>query len=323
MAAAVVAAALAVPATAQATRRGTLRTDTVWSQALGARKALVVYLPPSYAAAPVRRYPVAYYLHGAWGDETNWSTLGGLATVMDSLVAAGMPEMIVAMPDGDDSFYTTFNVLVDDATCRRLLPRGADPARDCVPWPHYDDYIAFDIVRHVDSAYRTRADREHRGLGGLSMGGYGAVALAAGYPGVFAAAASHSGVLVPREFAPPGLAVRLARAANDSSARVFRRSFGETRFRNIFGADSASWLARDPVHLLDAARARGAPLPALFVDCGADDRTFLPGNRAFRDTLAARGMALDYHEWPGAHDWTYWRAPVGESLQWLATRVAR
>lgn len=305
------------------TRHGTVRTDTVWSQALGARKALVVYLPPSYATERTRRYPVAYYLHGAWGDETNWSKLGKLAEAMDSLVTAGMPEMIVAMPDGDDSFYTTFNVLVDEPTCRRLLPKGGDAAHDCVAWPHYDDYVAFDVVHHVDAKYRTQADRAHRGIGGLSMGGYGAVALALQYPAEFAAAASHSGVLVPSEFAPGTLAVHLARPPGDSSAVQFRRSFGEQRFRNIFGADSVSWAARDPVHLFDAARARHATLPELFIDCGTDDRTFLPGNRAFRDSITARGVTVAYHEWPGAHDWKYWSAHVGESLAWLAARIAR
>src|SRR5580765_444325 len=110
----------------------------------------------------------------------------------DSLVAAGMPEMIVVMPDGDDGWYTTWNWLGDWAACKRKPPRPDEAAdRYCVPWPHYDDYIARDLVSYIDSHYRTRADRAHRGIAGLSMGGYGAIALALGYPDVFAAAASH------------------------------------------------------------------------------------------------------------------------------------
>src|SRR4029079_4182302 len=79
--------------------------DSFWSQALGIRKQFVVYLPPSYETNPQRRYPVAYYLHGMSGDEWNWVRAGAIDRTLDSLSAAGMPEMIVIMPDGDDGWY--------------------------------------------------------------------------------------------------------------------------------------------------------------------------------------------------------------------------
>src|SRR6185503_19332369 len=84
---------------------GTVRTDSLWSAALGVTKHYLVYLPPSYATSTTRRYPVAYYLHGLNGDETNWVQLGHLDAAMDSLIAGGGPEMIVVMPDGDNSWY--------------------------------------------------------------------------------------------------------------------------------------------------------------------------------------------------------------------------
>ncbi|MBI1809243.1 MAG: alpha/beta hydrolase fold domain-containing protein [Gemmatimonadetes bacterium] len=317
------AVALFAAASSLSAQGGRVVTDTLWSQALGARKELVVYLPPSYGRDAARRYPVAYYLHGAGGNETNWVRKAGLATVMDSLVAAGMPEMIVAMPDGDDGWYTTYNVLVDLSTCRRNLPEGADPAKDCVPWPHYDDYIAYDVVAHVDGKYATRADRAHRAIAGLSMGGYGAMALALQYPRLFAAAASHSGVLWPMERAPAPFTHALERTASDSAALAARRTGKPAeQFRVIFGADSAAWIARDPLHLLDRARARHEALPALFADCGTEDFLVVE-NRAFRDALATRGVPLEYHEWPGAHTWPYWRDHVAQSLTWIAANVAR
>jgi S-formylglutathione hydrolase FrmB len=314
------------PATGNA-RLGTVVTDTLWSQALGASKSLVVYLPPSYGTNPSRRYPVAYYLHGATGDETNWSRQGRLGLVMDSLVAAGKPEMIVAMPDGDPySFYTTYNLLLDAAGCRRvMLPDTASAAtiaRDCVAWPHYDDYIAYDVVRHVDTKYRTLAARERRAIAGLSMGGYGAVSLALRYPAVFAAAASHSGVISPLEFAPaPFEQPQLPRSPEDSArfARIKRGFAAATRA--IFGTDSAGWYSRDPATIAARLKASGTPLPQLFVDSGTED-VYTPQSRAFRDAMRARGIPLEYHEWPGAHTWTYWRAHVGESLSWIAARIA-
>ena len=235
--------AAAGPAGAQAPT-GVVVTDTIWSQALGTHKSLVVYLPPSYGANRARRYPVAYYLHGLGGDETNWVKLGGVALVMDSLVAAGMPEMIVAMPDGDDSWYTTYNVLLDAAGCRRMLPKGGDFEHDCVAWPHYDDYIVFDVVRHVDAKYRTMPTAARRAIAGLSMGGYGAVTLALQYPATFSAAASHSGVLSPMEFAPPPFGRGpFTRSRTDSAAAARFGAQNAERFRVVFGSDSSSWRA--------------------------------------------------------------------------------
>lgn len=315
--------AQAVPG-AHARLAGAVVTDTLWSQALAARKSLVVYLPPSYHTAPARRYPVAYYLHGATGDETNWTQRAHLADVMDSLIAGGMPEMIVAMPDGDAySYYTTYNLLLDAAGCRRLmLPPGGSADRDCVAWPHYDDYIAYDVVRHMDARYRTLARGAHRGIAGLSMGGYGAIVLALQYPGTFAAAASHSGVLWPFDLAPATAGGRpLPRSPADSTAFARYRAANAPRYAPVFGKDTAGWRARDPATIAARLVARGAALPALYADCGTDD-LFLPQSRAFRDAMAALGVPLDYHEWPGGHTWDYWHAHVGESLRWLAARIA-
>lgn len=306
---------------------GRVLTDTLWSQALGTRKSLVVYLPPSYGTDPTRRYPLAIYLHGATGDETNWSRLGLLPQAMDSLIATGMPEMIVAMPDGDPySFYTTFNLLLDAAGCRRtMVPDTASEAtvaRDCVAWPHYDDYIAYDVVRHMDGTYRTVAAGSRRAIAGLSMGGYGAVQLALQYPGTFHAAASHSGVLWPLELAPPPLHRPAPGRPAADSAGVRRRA---ERFasvsRAVFGTDSAGWFMRDPATRAIRLANEGRPLPQLFADAGRDDPYF-PQTRAFVEAVRARGIAVEYREWPGTHDWNYWRSHVGESLAWIAGRIA-
>src|ERR1035437_7964378 len=156
--------------------RGSVVTDTLWSQALGAKKAVVVYLPPSYGQERTRRYPVAYYLHGLAGTEVNWTKSWHLNEVMDSLVTAGGPEMIVVMPDGDDGWYTTWKSLVTIERWRRTAPAGGKAGTYCVPWQHYDDYITRDVVQFADRKYRTRADRQHRAIAGLSMGGYGTMA---------------------------------------------------------------------------------------------------------------------------------------------------
>ena len=318
LAAAALAAGLAAsPLPAQST----LVTDTLHSQALGTRKAFVVYLPPSYARAPERRFPVAYYLHGHWGSETDWTRQGALAATMDSLAAAGVPEMIVVMPDGDDGWYTTWNSLGRFRACMEEPSPGthAEPrASYCVPWPKYDDYVARDLVAFVDSAYRTRADRAHRGIAGLSMGGYGAVTLALNYPDVFAAAWSHSGVLAAMVIPDTTGNVREARSIEE--LRDARRGSWYSLLP-AFGADTLGWRARDPATRARLALSRGAPLPTLGFDVGRDD-PYLPHNRAFARALDSLGVRHEYAEHPGRHDWTYWRARLPESARWLAARIA-
>lgn len=302
-----------------------LRVDTVRSQALGIAKQYVVHLPPSYFRDSTRRFPVVFYLHGLGGDEWNWSRLGRLPEVADSLAAAGRGEVIVVMPDGDDGWWTTWNSLGDYRRCAADRTRAEPAASYCVPWPHYDDYVARDLVSHVDTRWRTIRDRQHRGIAGLSMGGLGALSLALAYSEVFSAAASHSGVLSPSLIGHDTRGTRrFARSA--SEMRLRWRSLWPT-FAPAMGRDPAAWRARDPATLLRRARRRaalgGPPMPAMYVDVGLED-TFLDQNRVFREAVESEGVApgaFVYREWPGTHNWRYWRAHVGESLAWLAARV--
>jgi putative tributyrin esterase len=302
---------------------GSVITDTLWSQSLGAKKAVVVYLPPSYARSPARRYPVAYYLHGLAGAETDWTAHGQLDAVMDSLVTGGAPEMIVVMPDGDDSWYTTWNALITIDACRRTAPPRERADTYCVPWQHYDDYIARDVVQFTDHKYRTQADRQHRAIAGLSMGGYGAMALAFEYPDLFAAAASHSGVLAPLYMGPAPFDGH-PRWAPDAAA--LEKGWG-SMWRYIapaFGRDTSAWWSRDPGRRLQrlVATKGMASVPALFADVGTED-ALVDQSRAFSWTAARLGVPLVYHEWPGNHDWLYWRAHVGESLRWIGAQIGR
>ena len=314
--------ALAVqPGVAQssATAGGRVVFDTLWSQALGTRKALVVYLPPSYARDQQRRFPVVYYLHGLGGNERNWTVAGRLDAITDSLVRRGMPEMIVVMPDGDDSWYTTWNAL-NDPQCQRDTARKEPAASYCVSWPHYDDYVAHEVVAHVDSQYRTRAERAHRGIAGLSMGGYGAISLALRYPDVFAAAASHSGVVSPAFLPADSAGGRVTDRVAD-----LERSYGKWLWPSMvlaFGRDSTAWLAREPALMAKRLLSRRDALPALRVDVGVEDR-FLSQNRALHRALTQLGVRHVYREYPGKHDWDYWRGHLPESLTWLAGIVGR
>ena len=129
---------------------------------------VAIYLPPSYAADKSRRYPVVYLLHGYGGRDDTFN--GRLATLPDSadkLAASGAAkEMIVVMPNS----YT-----LHKGSMYSNSPTTGD----------WESYIAVDLVAYMDSHYRTIAARASRGLGGHSMGGYGALRIGMKHPDVF------------------------------------------------------------------------------------------------------------------------------------------
>jgi S-formylglutathione hydrolase FrmB len=290
-----------------------------YSPALGVYKGYMLYLPPSYGREPNRRFPVAYYLHGHGQDETAWVGDGRIDAVMDSLVADGGTELIIVMPDGDDGRYTTWARPISYDACltdTRRQGAGEAPSAYCVKTPRYDEYIARDLVAHIDSSYRTLPTRRHRGISGLSMGGYGAISLALRYPEVFSAAATHSGSVSPF-YQGPHPYEEPARYTRSLDTLV--RRYGPEA-AHIFGRDTTTWLLRDPAYLtrlLLRSPQRATLMPALYVDVGKRDH-LVDLSRDFHAKLRSLGVPHEYRELSGGHDWPYWQRNVSESLRWLA-----
>ena len=302
------------PVAAQSIDTSRVVADSLWSGALGTWKRFLVYLPPSYGGGG-ERYPAVYYLHGWSGNETDWVERGRIRAVADSLSRSGMRPMLLIFPDGDDSWYTTWNALGNRGPCEADARRRESAATYCVPWPHYDDYLAHELVDYVDRRYRTTARRESRGIAGLSMGGYGALAIALSYADRFAAAASHSGVVAPLHTSP---AARPRKTRDDWSERA--RFYGAilSSMELAFGRDSIGWRARDIAALAARARARGTGVPTLWIDCGVEDG-FIGQNRMLHAFLLSAHVPHVWREMPGSHNWSYWRANVVHSLQWFAS----
>jgi enterochelin esterase-like enzyme len=152
---------------AQSQSSSRLVSDTVYSAALrgnlygdSPNRAMLVYLPASYDRSPARRYPVVYLLHGfASSPKRLWGGFIPVQPRMDSLITAGaVHEMIVVMPDAQNALGGTFYI-------------------NSAATGNWEDFIAHDLVRYIDGKYRTLARPESRGLAGLSMGGYGALAV--------------------------------------------------------------------------------------------------------------------------------------------------
>ncbi|MDR7299289.1 enterochelin esterase-like enzyme [Pelomonas aquatica] len=125
----------------------------------GTQRKASVYLPPGYSAE--KRYPVLYLLHGIGGNQHEWRGYVRADAVLDNLIADGKSlPMIVVMPNG------------------RALPDDTPPPADRVFTPeHASAFAKFErdllefLIPAVDAKYPTLADRGHRAIAGLSMGG--------------------------------------------------------------------------------------------------------------------------------------------------------
>ncbi|KQV55581.1 enterochelin esterase [Pelomonas sp. Root1217] len=125
----------------------------------GTRRMAVVYLPPGYSAQ--KRYPVLYLLHGIGGNQHEWQGYVRANTVLDNLIADGKAlPMIVVMPNG--------RALPDDNSPPADRVFTAENAAGFAKFER--DLIEF-LIPAVDAKYPTLADRQHRALAGLSMGG--------------------------------------------------------------------------------------------------------------------------------------------------------
>lgn len=302
---------LAVVAAAQG--GGRLEVHSFVSPALGVRKRYQVYLPASYARDPRRRYPVAYVLHGRTGNEAEWTTRGNLDGIADSLFAHGGAELILVMPDGDNSFWVNWESWPGYAACASDTTLAEPAASFCVGSAHYGDYVAHDLIAEVDAAFRTLPGRAHRGLLGVSMGGTGALTLALTYPDSFSAVAAFA---APQPFyLGPG---RQAQSLEAFDSALGRPVGPLTRAR--WGPDPAVWWRHSPERA--AARLRGARgrFPAIRIEVGVDD-PYRDENRGFAATLRGLGVRFEYLERAGGHEWPTWRAHSGEALAWLGGRL--
>lgn len=133
------------------------------------RRSAAIYLPRSYGTHSQRRYPVVYLLHGFGGGVEQFLKRIQIARPLDSLTALGsLGEMIVVVPDANNTFGGSF-------------------FRNSAVTGNWEDFVVRDLVSYMDANYRTIRSRRARGIGGWSMGGYGALWIAVRHPETFSA----------------------------------------------------------------------------------------------------------------------------------------
>jgi enterochelin esterase-like enzyme len=162
------------------------------SKVTGGKRPASVYLPPGYA--PDKKYPVLYLLHGIGGNETHWSGPGAAGAILDNLIADGKAvPMIVVMPNGRASSKPS-TLFAGGRGPGVAGPGGAPAGGPAANAPaggargpggldreamavEFEAYAAFerelvgDLVPFIEARYSVAADRKHRALAGLSMGG--------------------------------------------------------------------------------------------------------------------------------------------------------
>jgi enterochelin esterase-like enzyme len=257
---------------------GTVVHHHMHSPALDAKRSVHVYLPPSYSLADsaTRRYPTVYLLHGWPGGEGNWPGHGHADRTADTLIATGrMPECILVFPNGRGRGLLGRSLYLDSVDGRSRV----------------FTFVSDDLVRWVDSTFRTRPEPGERAVVGLSDGGSAALLLAFRRPDVFGACGGLSGrYRLQPEFGLGGV-------------------IGDEPERSRFlAANSPTVIAESNPSALAGLR--------IYFDCGLSDGP-IEDNRELDRILTREGVPHEFHEFPGGHTWKYWRAHLDDALEYV------
>ena len=214
---------------------------------------------------PSERLPVLYLLHGANSGPAD------IQQRSEVVQLASTHRLIVVMPEGGLSYYSNAKHL-----------RHA----------RWEDAIVSDLPRDVESRFPVLPGREHRGIAGISMGGYGAVKLALKHPEFYGFAATMSGALdITRR---------------PASLRRFWQTF---RILTIFGLSPATRQDEDVFSLLESSPADELQNMKWFSSCGKSDPLYAVNARFIRE-MRQRGVKLDGIATPDFHDWQSWNTAM-------------
>lgn len=230
---------------------------------------------PGQAQGEDKPFKTLYLLHGIFGNYTDW--------VCGTRLQAWAQErnLAVVMPSGDNSFY------VDNRKTSAL----------------YGSFISKDLVEFTRKSFPLSRKREDTFIGGLSMGGFGAIV---------------NGLQNPETF---GHIVGLSAALILDSARLnaeYTDNLMTNRgyYESIFG-DLDKVIGGENDYTALAENLADAPVkPKVFLACGTEDGLIAP-NQVFREKLKSCGFDVTWQEGPGGHDWRFWDEYILKAMEWL------
>jgi enterochelin esterase-like enzyme len=172
---------------------GELRERRYFSKVTQDWRRIFVYTPPDYDGSPAARFPVLYLQHGGGEDERGWAMQGRVSQIMDNLIAENKVQpMLIVMERG-------YALKPGEEPIPMRPPQPSDPGSNAAPQPPRDynrifatlaEVFTKDLLPLIDRTYRTKADRDHRAMAGLSMGGMQTRTIALAHLDLF----SHIGV---------------------------------------------------------------------------------------------------------------------------------
>lgn len=235
------------------------------------QRRMTVYTPAGYDNNTKEKYPVLYLLHGAGGDENAWSELGRTAQILDNLIAQGKAKpMIMVMPNGNGGQQAVPGEYPNSMYKPSFMnERTMDGAIEAA--------FVKDVVGYVDSHYRTIADKQHRAIAGLSMGGFHSLWISANNPetfdfvGLFSAAISREN--------PQGEYAYIYQDLDKKLTAQFEKA------------------------------------PKLYYIAIGDKDFLFNDNVNYRSKLDAKGVKYEYWETDGGHEWRNWRKYLNAFLQ--------
>ena len=221
---------------------------------------------------PEKKYKTLYLLHGYTDNHINWLSGSRIQRWAEER------DLAVVMPAGDNSFY------VDRPDTNN----------------NYGQFVGEELVEVTRRMFPLSREREDTYIGGLSMGGFGAVRNGLKYHDTFGYIISFSGVLQIFE-----------------NADLTRNSPDNVFMKGICGdLEAAAASDRNPTVLVKQLAQSGAPLPKFYIACGTED-FLLHHSRGFRKLLEQYNYPVTYEEGPGAHNWDFWDTYIKKVIDWL------
>ena len=239
----------------------------VWyeSAAAGFDRRMSVYTPAGYEQNKKQKYPVLYVLHGIGGDEDAWLDQGRAAQILDNLIAQGKAKPMIVV-------FTNGNISQEAAPCQNST--GYIHPTTALPQTMEGTFeTSFpEVVKFIDSNYRTIAKKQSRAICGLSMGGFHTLYISLNYPDLF----GYSGMF------------SAAIGVSDPSVSPIYQDF-DTKL--------ATYFSKKP--------------DLLWIGCGNTDFLF-EANKDFVKKLNENGYPHEYLENEGGHIWRNWRIYLTE-----------
>lgn len=236
---------------------------------------------PGMPEPPEKPFKTLYLLHGVFGSYIDWVNGTRIQRYAEE------HDLAVVMPSGDNAFY------VDQP--------GANN--------YYGEFVGKELVELTRKMFPLSRKREDTFIGGLSMGGYGAMRNGLKYWENFGSIVALSGALLVED---------VAKRTNDDPFFLNRRDYAEACFGDLSKILDSD---RNPKYLVRQLKKEGRPIPRIYMACGDAD-SLLPANQDMAAFLKEQGADVTFEVGPGAHEWDFWDTYIRRAIEWLPTDKA-